>query len=209
MGTWTELKNKIKTYRKATGKGAISVDDVFATMQEIIEKCEAIDLSGGLSTRKTYTSYALMVADQSPIDTYTGRLLRHGQLVAVGNTSDTTKNGIYRYVVTGWEYLRDVGDITSKCDADIFEALALRYQIRYISSFAALDDILEVGIYVTIWAGHSWILEVVSRPDMIWQRIKTPLILDSSGNLIMSSNSEVNIFTRSKKTSTPTWSAWK
>lgn len=53
--------------------------------------------------RKTYSTYADMVADTDPIG-YDGEKIEPAQLVSVVNTSDTSKNGIYVRTKTGWEY---------------------------------------------------------------------------------------------------------
>ena len=123
MITWTDLKNKLNVYRKLTGKNALSTDDVFYTMYQIADKCEGLDLSVGMSVRITYSSYAAMIADTTPVDPFTGRALRHGQFVCVANTQDASKNGIYRYIVTGWEFLRDIGDLTSKLEVTVFDEI--------------------------------------------------------------------------------------
>ena len=55
------------------------------------------------SIRKTYSSYASMLADTNPT-TSDGKKIREGQLVSVVDGSDASHNGIYSRTGNGWTY---------------------------------------------------------------------------------------------------------
>ena len=114
MATYAEIDSIIEDLLSRTGAGSINQPDLFGLIQDIKDKLQSVDsTSSAMSLRKSYTTYALMTADVvAPVDAETGNTLKYGQLVVVTDDSDTTLNGIYRYLTTSWELVAAIADLT-------------------------------------------------------------------------------------------------
>jgi hypothetical protein len=88
-----------------TGKDVrLKLERNFTKIQTAINNLQDIsNEKGSLSIRKTYTDYEAMMSDTEPLDELTGLLLEFGQLVCLHDPDDTSNNGFYRYLASGWD----------------------------------------------------------------------------------------------------------
>lgn len=185
---WT-VKDKIAVKILATSDyyEVIQIDSMFDSLkntlnskiEDLEEKLEGYyNNTEPLSIRKIYKTYTEMVEDKSPLDDNTKLPLSYGNLVAVIEDPEESKNGIYIYKITEWVYLQKLGDISdmvTKSTKQIITAVKEFTQPLIISDAVeknnptTLKQLQEIGYWVE---SEEWLIALIDRNHTILWGIK-------------------------------------
>ena len=112
-----------------------------------------IDALTAMGVMKTYTTYALMDADKTAPKTESGDDFVYGQLAAVTEDADVSKNGLYRWKNGVWEFLKGLGDLSgyTKAGGSTKTAKELDDQIVQLAGEIPEADLINIqdGVWKT------------------------------------------------------------
>lgn len=114
MKTISQLQDTARSFRDTTVWKFITAFKLGQFLVDVLEYLNIVDKnSNSMSVRKTYATYADMLADVNPVYEVEGVefKLKWGQHVSV--TNDGNENGLYRFLKPGWDKISGLGDIIS------------------------------------------------------------------------------------------------